>query len=126
MNKQVINGRIISGSDIELADKIIKLRQTKSPWDVIDALVNAWAERAPEEVKAMKIQIGEYRNMLSDPTFGQTNNGKDQERRFSLSFPYELQNMIRTQYSNKELPFNNEFYSEFSKRYPFFKVAEKE
>lgn len=125
-DKQIINGRIVSGSDIELADTITKLRQTKGPWDVIDALVNAWAERAPEEVKAMRVQIEEYRGMLADPTYGQTTGGHDQERRFKLDFPIALQTMIRTQYKSEELPFDGKFYSEFAKRYPFFKVAEKE
>lgn len=126
MKQQVLNGRIVSGSDIELADKVMQLRQTKGPWEVIDALVSAWAERAPEEVKAMKIQIGEYRDLLVDPKYGQTSGGHDQERRFTLSFPYELQNMIRTQYKSEELPFDSKFYSEFGKRFPFFRVAEAE
>jgi hypothetical protein len=117
-------GKVRDSDDVELADAIIKARQ-KSPWDVIDLLVKAWARRSPEEVKAVKIDISDRREMLNDKEYGSTMGGNDMERRFTLIFPTTLQSMIRTQYKATDLPFDRKFYQEFSKKYPGFKIAEK-
>lgn len=117
-------GKVRDSDDVELADAIIKARQ-KSPWEVIDLLVKAWARRSPDEVKAVKIDINDRREMLNDKEYGTTMGGNDMERRFTLIFPTTLQSMIRTQYKAADLPFDRKFYQEFSKRYPGFKIAEK-
>jgi len=117
------NGKIRSSEDLELADSIIKAR-AKGPWEVIDLLIQAWLRRSPEEVKAVKIDVSDQREMLIDKKYGTTMGGKDMERRFTLLFPTSLQSLIRTQYKPEELPFNSGFYREFSKRYPAFKIAE--
>lgn len=117
-------GKVRDSDDVELADAIIKVRQ-KSPWEVIDLLVKAWARRSPDEVKAVKIDISDRREMLNDKEYGTTMGGNDMERRFTLIFPTTLQSMIRTQYKAADLPFDRKFYQEFSKRYPGFKIAEK-
>lgn len=118
------NGKIRDIGDIELAEKIIQKRSNKDPWEVIDDLVHVWAEKSPDDVEAIKINVGQYRESLVDKKFGQTEHGKDQERRFNLAFPRTLMLMIRTQYKADELPFDTDFYREFGKRYPYFKVAE--
>jgi len=118
------NGRIRKSEDIELADSILKAR-SKGTWAVIDILVKSWIDRSPEEVKAVKIDISDQREMLKDKKYGQTSGGGDMERRFTLLFPTSLQLLVRTQYKADELPFNREFYNEFSRRYPGFKIADK-
>ncbi len=119
------NGKIRNIADVELAEDIIKKRNERDPWEVIDSLVKLWAERAPEDVEAMRINVEQYRETLADKRFGQTLGGKVQERRFTLAFPRTLMWMIRSQYKVEELPFDKEFYHEFGKRYPFFKVAQE-
>lgn len=111
--------------DIEFAEKIIKKRKNSDPWSVIDELVKYWARRTPENVKAVMINVDQYKEQIKDKEFGQTFGGTDMERRFTLSFPYDLMMLIRTQYKSSELPFDRKFYREFAKRYPAFKVAEK-
>jgi hypothetical protein len=127
MGKIVIadNGQIRDLDDVEFAEDMIKLRNNKNQWEVIDALLKRWATLAPDEVEAISINVTEYKEALKDKEYGQTEGGKDQERRFTLSFPVSLQGMIRTLYSVEELPFDQKFYREFGKRYPFFKVAER-
>ena len=119
------SGKIRKYSDVEAVEKIVELRDTKDPWVVIDKLIEVWAKKSPDDVEAMKINVDQYRETQVDKTYGQTKGGKDQERRFTLSFPKNLMLMIRTQYSAEELPFDSDFYRKFAKRYPFFKVAEK-
>ena len=119
------NGKIRSYDDVELVEDIVKIRDTKDSWAVIDKLVEVWAKKAPDDVEAMQINLEQYREAQTDSVFGQTKGGIDQERRFTLSFPKTLMMMIRTQYNADELPMDSEFYKEFAKRYPFFKVAQK-
>lgn len=119
------NGKIRSYADVELVEDIVKIRDTKDPWAVIDKLVEVWAKKTPDDVEAMQINLEQYREAQTDAVFGQTQGGIDQERRFTLSFPKTLMLMIRTQYNPDELPMDSKFYKEFAKRYPFFKVAQK-
>lgn len=119
------NGKLRRSEDIELAEKITELRLKKGPWDVIELLVEAWVKRAPEESEALKISIDDQKEMLADKKFGQTKGGQVVERRFTLIFPSMLQLMIRTQYKADELPFDSDFYREFARRFPNFKIAEK-
>lgn len=119
------NGRIRKLDDVELAEDVIKAKNSKDTWTVIDKLVNAWAKRAPEEEKAVMINVGQYREQVVDKKFGQTLLGKDQERRFKLSFPYSLMMMIRSIYKQEDLKMDDKFFDEFAKRYPAFRVAEK-
>lgn len=120
------NGKIRDVADIELAEKIVELRKKKDHWGVIDELVKVWAKKVPDEAEMVLINVDQYRETLLDKKYGQTTLGRDQERRFKLAFPVTLQLLIRTQYKADELPFNPEFYREFGKRYPIFRVAEKD
>jgi hypothetical protein len=120
------NGKIRNVANVELAEKIVEMRKNDDPWKVIDTMVRVWTQNAPDEVEAMRVNIGQYRETLDDKEFGTTRGGKDQERRFQLSFPKSLMLMIRTQYKAEELQFDRKFFREFGNRYPFFRVAEKD
>ena len=111
--------------DVELAEKVIELRRKKDPWAVIHLMTIAWANKAPDEVDALMIGIKDYREDLVDHKYGQTKGGKDLERRFTLSFPKTLMRMIRTIYNSEELPMDSKFFAEFGKRYPAFKISER-
>jgi hypothetical protein len=119
------NGKMRRKSDVDFADMIIKLKNQKDQWAVIEKLIERWVKTSPEETQALKIQIADHRELLDDKEFGQTKGGKAFGRRFTLVFPIKLQQMIRTLYSQEELEFDSAFYREFVKRYPNFKVAEK-
>lgn len=127
MSKLIIDekGRLLTTEKFELADRIMKLRANKSPWVVIDELVRFWIKNAPEDVEALKINLSDIREIATDKKFGQTKGGTDMERRLQLIFPMGLQSLIRGIYKSNELPFDRDFYKEFSQKYPGFKVAEK-
>jgi len=128
MSKIVLqdNGKIRNVDDIELAEEIVTLRTNKDHWEVIDKLLAVWATNAPDEVEAVLINVDQYRSSQNDPEFAQTDDGKQFDRRFKLAFPRSLMLMIRTQYKADELPMDNKFFLEFGKRYPVFKVSQKD
>ena len=128
MGKIVISesGKIRDVNDIELVEKIFERKGNVDPWVIIDDLVNLWAKKETDEAQAIVINVDQYREMQQDKTFGTTKLGKDQERRFKLAFPRTLQLMIRSLYKSEELPFDSKFFTEFGKRYPAFKIAEKD
>jgi hypothetical protein len=119
------HGKIRKADDLELAEKIVETKQQKDHWAVIDELIKAWSERTPEQVQALKVEIDDHRETLVDKKFGQTLGGKDFERRFTLVFPITVQLMIRSVYKAEELQFDREFYKEFARRYPFFRIAQE-
>ena len=121
------NGLPRKAKDIHLVEQVEGLKRISgvNPWPVIDFLIKAWADRAPEDVEAMHIVIEEYRQTLFDPKFGQTKEGKDFGRRFTIDFPKKLMMMIRSVYSHEELPMESKFFAEFAGRYPFFKIPDK-
>ena len=119
-------GKIRRYNDLEAAEKILKLRKEKGPWSVISELINLWAERFPDEVSDTRENLKQYRESARDLKFGQTAEGGDAERRFTMAFPRTLLMLIRTQYKPDELPFDRAFIREFRKRFPEFKVAEKD
>lgn len=120
------NGKLRNADDVALADKIMDLREKGDPWPVIDELVKVWIKRSPEEEKAMMINVEDHREMLVDKEYGTTLGGKDMDRRFKLLFPQGVEFLIRAVYKSEELPFNKDFYIEFGKRYPGFRVAQKD
>jgi hypothetical protein len=118
------NNKLRKAEDLTLAEEAIKLKNTQDQWAVIDLLLKAWLKRTPDDVEALRIQLEDHREMLDDKEFGTTRGGADMDRRFTLVFPSDLMVMIRTVYGPEELEFNQKFFREFTKRYPFFKVAE--
>ncbi len=119
------SGKIRNIEDVEVVEKIIEMRKHKDPWIVIDALVDLWAQKAPDDEEAIKVNIRQYKESQYDRVYAQTQNGRDFERRFIMAFPKSLMLLIRTQYKVEELPFDRAFYTKFAERYPAFKVAEK-
>ncbi len=115
-----------AAKDVELAEEVFKLKNTRDHWAVIDKLLDAWSKRATDEVDALQIEIEDHRENLTDKKFGTTSGGTDFDRRFKLVFPRQLMVMIRSIYRADELPMDNDFMVEFVKRYPFFRVAEKD
>ena len=119
------NGKLRKTEDVELVDKILELRKKGDVWAVLDELVKAWVKKSPEEVEAVKVDVGDQREMLTDKEFGTTKGGKEFDRRLIVLFPTALQSWIRKVYGAEELPFDKKFYKELAKRYPGFRVASK-
>lgn len=118
------NGKIRNVDDIEWAERIIKLKNSKDKWVVIEELIKHWSAIAGDEEQAIGINVTQYREQIKDKKFGTTDLGKEQDRRFKLAFPYRLHQMIKAVYKN-DIQFDEDFFAEFGRRYPAFKVAEQ-
>lgn len=118
-------GRTMDSDKASFADKIMDLRQKGDQWVVIDELIKYWLATDPDEVQAVKIDIEDQREMLTDKEFGTTKLGGAMERRFKLLFPTKIMLLIRSVYKEDELKMDKDFYDEFATRYPGFRVAEK-
>ncbi len=119
------NGKLRKTEDVELVDKILEMRKKGDKWAVLDELIKAWVKKSPDEVEAVKVDVGDQREMLDDKEFGATKDGKDFSRRLIVLFPTTLQGWIRKVYGTDDMPFDKKFYQEFTRRYPGFKVANK-
>jgi ferredoxin-NADP reductase len=119
------NGKLRDSQKVAWAEKVTEIRQKKDTWTVIAELVKVWTEIAPEDEAAMKVNVEQYRETLTDKAFGQTTHGRHQDRRFVLAFPRSLMLMIRTQYDSIELPMDKAFFQKFGEKYPAFRIAEK-
>lgn len=120
------NGKMRKKEDIDLVEQAIKLKNKGELWLVIDLLLKVIMQRDAENMKALQLQIADQKEMLTDKEFGTTEGGKDFDRRLTVIFPLKLQQMLRALYSVEELPMDAKFYREFLKRYPNFKIAEKQ
>lgn len=122
--KIIINGTIHDSEDVELVNLLLKLRKKKGQWETINAIVELWATKFPHEVQEMANALKDYRETLNDSTFGQTNQGKDFERRLITSFPQRLYLLIKVVYGNK-IKFDQKFYQDFARKFRFFRIPDK-
>ena len=104
----------------------IKLTNGSNPWPVIEKILDVWKERPTQEWKAYLIQLGKIKATRKDRKFAST---KDKITggylRYTLDLPERVIYMIRCMYSATELNMNREFFHEFARGFPGFKVAEK-
>jgi hypothetical protein len=121
----VSNGVIRKAEDVLFADEVLNTKGQKGLWPTIELLMKYWVSKAPEEVKAFKVQVEDTRSDLRDRKYGTTRGDKNMERRLTIVFPQALHNLIRAVYKADELKLDKLFFNEFAKRYPAFKVPEK-
>lgn len=117
-------GKISDSSTIDTVDKILEMKATKSPWEVIDYLVQIWYSRSPEEAQGVLVQVDDLRDTRKDQVFAETDD-KNMNRRLVVLFPIALQGLIRKVYTAQELNFDKKFFQEFAQRYKAFQIPEK-
>ena len=117
--------KLYKASGVSLAEKVAEMKRQGKTWDIIDLLVESWTkENDGKEFAAYKGFLEETREVQRDRKFGRTEN-QDQDRRYIISMPEQLMYMIRGVFRPKELIMDREFFLDFAKRYPFFRIPEK-
>ena len=119
-----LSGKLRKASDVDAVEHVLGLRQTKNPWIVIEELIRIWLSHNPSDFQGFKVHIKDIKETRLDPKFGQTAN-KKQERRLTVIFPLALQNLIRSLYPAEELPFDQDFFRKFAKRFKLFQIPDK-
>ncbi|MEK6882964.1 MAG: hypothetical protein AABY22_25290, partial [Nanoarchaeota archaeon] len=104
----------------------LKQKSGSSPWSVIEECFNIWASEKPTKYNSYLVYLQDIKETRKDKEFAST---KDPVTggylRYTLDIPQEVMMMVRCVYNSSELPMNREFFQEFAKRFPKFKVAEK-
>ena len=121
-------GRRHKWRDYAATQKLFKLKETSGskPWPVIEECIKIWSESAPRTWKSFLYEIEQTRETRKDQEFGSTvDKSTGQTLRYTLDIPEKVMYMLRILYTPEELPMNREFYIEFAKHFPAFKVAEK-
>ena len=114
--------------DISLIDRFITLKRKSgsNPWPVIEECFKVFESKRPTHYKSHLIHIENVRETRKDKRFAST---KDKITggilRYTLDIPQTVMLMIRCVYKADELPMNREFFMEFARRFPKYRVAEK-
>mgnify|MGYP001604262043 CR=1 FL=1 len=121
-------GQTRKWNDVRAAESLLLLKRKSGadPWPVIERCIKVWENTSPTEWKSYLYDLGTIRSTRKDKKFAST---KDKFHggylRYTLDIPEKVMYLMRAMYSTDELPMNKEFFLEFSKRFPRFKVAEK-
>lgn len=128
----VLTNKIRNARDLSFADEVFKAKR-QNPWRAIELIVEAWATKKPKQFAAYDKYIGDTRENLADKKYGLTKdssrNGRvsdrGHDRRLKLIMPVDVERMIRVVFNTQELVMDKEFFDEFARRFPFFKIPEK-
>lgn len=121
-------GRRHKASHLNWIEKVIKLRDKSGsdPWPVVEECLNFWASQFPERYNSLLINIKNTRETRKEKKFASTTDKiTGGILRYTLDIPQEVILMLRCLYSADSLPMNREFFQEFAKKFPRFKIAEK-
>jgi len=120
MKVQDETGRITDTKNLRFADKIIEMKRTRDPWEVIDMLVQHWIDSNPKQYKSFVVNVEDKRYTRVNK-FG---SNKSKTIRSVADIPEKIIYMIRAIYKSDELEMDKDFFNKFWKRYPIFRVAE--
>lgn len=124
--------KIRPAKDVAYAEAIMKAKR-RGPWEAVTLIIDAWASKNPQEIKAFKFQVDDFKSGLHNKEYGLTKDSahasgrsKDNhDRRIVAMIPQAVHNMIRAVFNEKELKMDREFYREFATRFPMFRIPEK-
>ena len=121
-------GRKHKISHLHWVDNVTKLKKKSGndPWPVVESCFNFWANQSPSRYRSFLVSIDNTRETRKDPKFASSNDKVTGGiLRYTLDIPEEVMFMVRCVYTEDELPMDREFFNEFAKRFPRFKIAEK-
>jgi len=120
-------GNPIKEGLVQFVDEVMKARgATGAPWPAIELIVSFFKKQKPKRYQSHLVQVRDLRETRKDQRFASTTDKVTGGiLRYTLDIPSDIIYMIRKVYSEEELPMNREFFTEFAKRYPEWKVAQK-
>jgi hypothetical protein len=125
-----------SAKSVAFAEELLKLKEdsllqeANGIWIVIGRIINIWASTHPKAWKSYLVDLDTVKETRLDNKFGLSRdskmyNGDRGNLRYTLDIPEQIVDMIRAVYNDEELPMNHEFFQLFARKFPIFKVAEK-
>lgn len=108
-------------TDIEAIRRLMKLRQTKDVWIVVEECLRIWSSKRPQEYKSHLIELKDIKETRRDKFAS----SKTEMFRYTLDIPETVIFMLRKLYTVQELPMDRKFFRTWAKKFPRMQVAEK-
>lgn len=103
----------------------LKSASGSKPWPVIEAIFKLWQDKRPTEWNSHLFYLDDVRSSRRGRFASSNPDERGMVLRYTIDIPEFVMKAIRFLYSPDELPMNREFFLEFAKRFPKYKVAEK-
>lgn len=114
-----ITGEIIDANKVEFIDRLIQMKNKRDKWDVIREIVEYWKKTRADEYESFLVDIDEKRRTRGDK-YGST---KGSRMRYMADAPKPIIVIAKTLY--KDIKLDKQFFTEFAKKFPEFRVCEK-
>lgn len=122
-------GRIEKSKNLQLANFLLKAKREKNPWDVIDLCVQAFKKKYPSKYRSYVIRLDAVKRSQKETNVGNKRfRGVSKDRvndaylAHTIDFPMWIHLLIRKIYDTDELILDKDFFREFGKRYPEFRI----
>ena len=125
-----VTGKIVRSDHYNLTNYLWEMRATKNPWEVIEAVVKEWGNKDPQNWKSYIVRIKQIRESRKRTTVGKKtwlgvsrdDRKNDAMLSYTLDIPEWIIFAIRKLYSSSELEMDRDFFNEFARRFPAFKI----
>lgn len=113
-------GQIVESAPYNAADTLVKLRNTKTLWEVVDEVVKIWEQTKIKKYTSHLIDIQDKK----ETRLNKYGSNKDKSLRYIVDVPEDIIKMLRVLYDTDDLPMDKPFFRNFGKRYPQYRIAE--
>lgn len=119
---------------VTTADHLIEFKRQhpNDIWLVIAEVIKAWEKTNPKQYASFIISHEDIKQSRKEYNIGTstfTGVSKDKSTggllAYTLDIPEKVVYMLRALYSAEELPFDKNFYNQFGKKFPKFRVMER-
>ena len=104
------------------ADKLIKLKEDKDPWEVFDYIVKIWMSTNPSEYESFLVDLSDTKATRKVTSVGNKQfrgvsvDSEGATLRYLLDIPTKVVYMIKRLYP--EMNMDKEFYTKWAKKFP--------
>ena len=124
-------GRFARSDLLQLTNALVKAKSKKNPWEVIDICVKAFKDKHPMRYNSYVVRVkgvreAQKKTWVGNKEFRGVSKDKEHDAYLAhtIDFPAWIMLLIRKVFNNNELIMDKEFFREFGKRYPEFKVMD--
>lgn len=121
-------GKFVRSDILQLTNSL--MAKKGNPWEVVDLCVKAFKETFPTNYKSYVIRLDSVREAQKKTYVGNKEfRGVSKDKvtggylAHTIDFPAWIMGLLRKVYNNNELKMDKQFFREFGKRHPEFRVA---
>lgn len=134
MIKETPTSPFVTAEHIATVDYLIKLKRecpakmtyTDHLWEnIIPSVVKLWKHSKPAEYKSYIVEMDDIRETRKNEYASSLDKETGIEQRYIVDIPQFIISVLRLLYTVEEMPMNKEFFRDFARKFPEFKVAQK-